>query len=444
MERITTEPGEAPDLIVVDGYNLREELPAIRTVKGREPLVFTPVLLLIGQREEIPFASELLEWTDDLLRVPIKKAELQLRVQQLLRARLYSQNATRQKREVQAREQNYRRLTESSPEAVLVYDGEKIVLANSRARQLFDVEEDGALQSRTLEFLIAEDSCVLIQNQIRAVLERDDPTIRSKDVVLRTEEEKEVHVEVRAAPTRYEGERMVQLTFRDVTERRIREKQLLILDRILQHDLRKDITSTRGWADLLDEGSDLERGTRRIRTASNHMLETLRAAGALQEALRKGEEIQLCPVEICPAVREAADIVQMRHDQAQVSLTSEVHPQTVVQANDLIGSVFENLIANAVRHNDQPTPEVEVGLRRFEDAVRVSVADNGPGIPDHRREKIFQEGVQHLESDGMGLGLTLVDLLVAHYEGDVQVCSNQPRGTCFAVSLRALPGNELG
>ncbi len=68
-------------------------------------------------------------------------------------------------------------------------------------------------------------------------------------------------------------------------------------------------------------------------------------------------------------------------------------------------------------------------------AVQVRVADNGPGIPDDRKEEIFDEGETGVDSDSTGLGLFLVHTLVERYEGTVWIEDNEPEGRVFVVEL---------
>jgi signal transduction histidine kinase len=65
------------------------------------------------------------------------------------------------------------------------------------------------------------------------------------------------------------------------------------------------------------------------------------------------------------------------------------------------------------------------------------IADNGPGVPDEQKERIFEEGEKGIDSEDTGLGLHLVRTLVDRYGGDVRVEDNEPEGSVFvAESLR--------
>lgn len=106
-----------------------------------------------------------------------------------------------------------------------------------------------------------------------------------------------------------------------------------------------------------------------------------------------------------------------------------------VVADDMLAAVFRNLLTNAIVHNDTEAPEITVGVETVDDRAEVSIADNGPGIPDEQKQQIFAEGEMGLESGGTGIGLYLVDTLVDRYGGDSHVRDNEPSGAIFVVKL---------
>jgi signal transduction histidine kinase len=110
-------------------------------------------------------------------------------------------------------------------------------------------------------------------------------------------------------------------------------------------------------------------------------------------------------------------------------------PDVEVVGNDMLGSVFRNLLRNATQHNDKTPPEVTVSAAEHDDIVEVRIADNGPGVPDAQKDEIFGRGEKGLESSGAGIGLYLVQSLVDTYGGDVFVEDNDPEGAVFVVEL---------
>jgi sensor histidine kinase regulating citrate/malate metabolism len=92
-------------------------------------------------------------------------------------------------------------------------------------------------------------------------------------------------------------------------------------------------------------------------------------------------------------------------------------------------------LKNAIQHNDKPVPEVSVAVEVTDDTAVVQVADNGPGVPDDRKDSIFGKGQKGLDSEGAGIGLYLVQTLVDRYDGAVWVTDNDPTGAVFTVEL---------
>jgi signal transduction histidine kinase len=110
-------------------------------------------------------------------------------------------------------------------------------------------------------------------------------------------------------------------------------------------------------------------------------------------------------------------------------------PTTTVKADEMLDSVVHNLLTNAVVHNDSDTPEIEVSMNTHGDSVTLQIADNGPGIPEDKKDSIFAKGEKGLNSSGTGLGLYLIRTLVEQYGGSVDVADNQPQGSVFTVEL---------
>jgi signal transduction histidine kinase len=145
-------------------------------------------------------------------------------------------------------------------------------------------------------------------------------------------------------------------------------------------------------------------------------------------------EADVSPVGLRSVLESEVSEVRSNYDNALVTVDGAT-PSVQILADDMLGSVFRNLLTNAVQHNDKEVPEVTVSTEERDDTALVKVADNGPGIADERKAEIFEEGERGLDSSGTGLGLYLVDTLVERYGGDIRVEDNDPQGTVFAVSL---------
>jgi two-component system nitrogen regulation sensor histidine kinase NtrY len=102
---------------------------------------------------------------------------------------------------------------------------------------------------------------------------------------------------------------------------------------------------------------------------------------------------------------------------------------------DQIRRVFINLIDNAVEAlNQHGQIVVETVYETGGSTVRLSIADNGPGIPADERDKLFMP-YYSTKKRGSGLGLAIVRRIVAEHGGTIDVSDHQPRGTRFTIEL---------
>ena len=248
----------------------------------------------------------------------------------------------------------------------------------------------------------------------------------------------QVDIEFRLTPILEDGESLgAVVVARDVTERRQLREQLVYLHQILRHDLRNDLAVIQGWAESLqsDGSSENDDAVDRILSAVNHGTEITESARDLVKAIsRQDQHYELSPVSLNDALEGELDHVATMYPEADIAMTDEP-PEISVRADVMLSSVFRNLLVNAIIHNDAESPTVRVGVDRRGESVTVTVADNGPGIPDSQIESIFERYTKGAESAGAGVGLSLVMELVSLYDGSITVTDNEPTGAVFTVEL---------
>ncbi|WP_070364422.1 two-component system sensor histidine kinase NtrB [Halodesulfurarchaeum formicicum] len=238
------------------------------------------------------------------------------------------------------------------------------------------------------------------------------------------------------------GQRGQLLVLREITERKAREEvlqtqrdDLEVLNTMMRHDIRNDLQLATAYADLLEDdvAEDNQAYLDQIQSAATEAIDITKSARDVTEVLLSaGGETN--PVRLDTVLEAEVAEVSEAYDSGTIELREAVDP-VQIEADDMLESVFRNLLTNAVEHNDTDRPEVEVATEIGADTVRISVADDGPGIPPEERESIFAKGETGLESDGTGLGLYLVQTLVDRYDGRVWIEDNEPRGAVFVVEL---------
>jgi signal transduction histidine kinase len=172
-----------------------------------------------------------------------------------------------------------------------------------------------------------------------------------------------------------------------------------------------------------------------IQGSSEHVVELTKNVRTLMTAILEDEAIETQATDAGRVIRTQLSQARERFDDATFELDGDLPDGCQVQANEMLSSVFTNLFNNAIQHNDKEACHVTVSVDRTDDALRVRVADDGPGIPEDRRDDLFGRGVKGLDSPGTGVGLYLVDTLVDRYGGSVRIGDNDPEGAVFTVEL---------
>jgi PAS domain S-box-containing protein len=239
------------------------------------------------------------------------------------------------------------------------------------------------------------------------------------------------------------GEDAVLGYARDVTdlkeyERTLEQQRdsLTLLNQVVRHDIRNQLMVVESYTELLEDSLPDDQS----RTYARTVIEAAKQATEITETAKDVTDVLLqvgndrTPMSLRGELSGQIEKVRTDQDRATVSVDGSIHDVTVL-ADDLLEAVFRNLLTNAVVHNNEDVAEIAVSTRVSDDAVRVSIADNGPGIEDKHKEQIFQEGEKGLESGGTGVGLYLVKTLVDRYGGDVWVEDNEPTGSVFVVEL---------
>src|SRR5215472_1778770 len=104
--------------------------------------------------------------------------------------------------------------------------------------------------------------------------------------------------------------------------------------------------------------------------------------------------------------------------------------------------VFYNLLLNACQAAPPGAAEVEVKIVESPGGVEVTIRDNGSGIPEHLRAKIFEPFASFGKENGTGLGLTIVEKLLSEHGGTIELVDPSPGRTTFKVVLRLDAGPE--
>ena len=224
-----------------------------------------------------------------------------------------------------------------------------------------------------------------------------------------------------------------------------REKLRADLLRAISHDLRTPLTSISGNAQLLMNGSlPLDDAQKQklyvdIFEDSAWLINLVENLLSITRIDNKMLSLNLKPELISDLIDEAVAHSQHRakHHRLRISEGDEL---LMVRVDaPLIVQVLVNLIDNAVKYTPEGT-DIVISATSKNTEVIISVADNGPGIADDVKPRLFEMffTAGSIRSDarrGLGLGLALCRAIVTAHGGDIRVTDNVPQGSVFTFSL---------
>ena len=219
----------------------------------------------------------------------------------------------------------------------------------------------------------------------------------------------------------------------------------------VSHEFRTPLAAIEGYATLLQDeaASDEERA----QYAERILLSTRRLSVLVGDVLllSKTERRGILPPPISyrldEQVREALLAQETAWTDRQIEFDVELCEVTYEGQESLLYHVFSNLISNAVKYAPMGG-QVRLSLSEEAETVTFTVEDNGPGIPEEERTRIFRkfyraDGAR--SSSGNGLGLALVKNVLETVGGQIAVSDVQPHGARFTVPLpkRAKDGAHM-
>ncbi len=235
--------------------------------------------------------------------------------------------------------------------------------------------------------------------------------------------------------------------FRDVTERKLVDRMKQELISTVSHEHRTPLTSIIASLGLLDSGrmaGDPERIHELVAVALRNSNRLLQLINNLldQQKLEDGKmTFKIENVGVVPVVSEVIEDIRSFADMLNIELHLEIAEPELTARGDYerLGQILSNLLSNAIKFSP-PGDAVTIVCRGERDRALISVSDNGPGIPQDFRGRLFEKFTQFdasatRRSGGSGLGLSIARGLAEGMDGRIVLDSSISRGATFHVEL---------
>ncbi|HET7369202.1 MAG TPA: response regulator [Gammaproteobacteria bacterium] len=271
--------------------------------------------------------------------------------------------------------------------------------------------------------------------------------------VLRAKAEVFVDLQARTHEVQLQAERLRELERRETERRIITERERWEAERlreesrnkdqflaVLAHELRNPLSPIVTGIKLLEKYGRQHDGLDRVREMMDRQAAHLiRLIDDLLDVARISSgkiNVEIKHIDLAESLKQAADSVEslLAEKDHKLTIAPMTEAMTVAADADRLTQVIANLLNNAVRYTDQGG-RIELSCERDGNEAMIRVTDNGQGISKEMHEKIFEQFVQgDSRGRGLGLGLALVQRLVAMHGGRVSADSAGPgHGSTFTV-----------
>ncbi|MFT3696931.1 MAG: ATP-binding protein [Kofleriaceae bacterium] len=314
-------------------------------------------------------------------------------------------------------------------QGVIAIDGErKIEMLNEAARRMLGVQSSLVGES-LLEFV--------------RVPELRDLVDHTNDASAEVQLPNGPRALIRAARTWGRAGRVLLLE--DVTNVRKLESVRRDFVANVSHELRTPVAVIRANAETLQAGAknDPQMATKLIDGLHRNAERLARILADLLDLSRldAGQyRLDLAPTSVLSVTEQSLTAVEPQAQARKIEVSVDIPKHIEVRADaKALDQILVNLIDNGVKYT-QPEGHVWVEAKPHGNAIRIEVRDDGPGISDKHRARVFErfyraDPSRSREAGGTGLGLSIVKHLVESMGGEVGVEPNTPRGSIFWLQL---------
>jgi len=217
----------------------------------------------------------------------------------------------------------------------------------------------------------------------------------------------------------------------DITERKKMEdaqiklsEALKMVNKILRHDVLNDLTVMRGSIEMYTKIKDDKLLSNALKSIDKSV-SLIKQMRELESVATSGDK--LYPIDLKKAIYNVLE---------KYNIKFKVEGECTVYGDVALNSVIDNIISNAIKHGKADTIEISMTECEKGNLCEIRIADNGTGIPEKIKDKIFTEQFAYGDNRGSGLGLYIASKTIERYGGSIWAEDNFPNGAVFVLKLK--------
>lgn len=428
------------DCCVFDAPRFDRVAGTIQNKRGTDKPVFLPFVLLLGENTLETTTEDVYDYVDDVIELPVKKRTLFARIRNLVERRQAAVQLADRERQLEETVDDLKlkeQAMDAAPVGITIDDiddsGEtSLVYANE---QFSDLTGYGpSILGENCRLLQGEETDPETTAKIREAIDSRQPV--SVDILNYRKSGQKFWNKLDISPVRdSEGTVTHFVGFQmDITDRKIRERRLEVMNRLLSHNLRNKMNLIEGHIGLLkNEFADenLPQSLAEVEEAATSLMELADTVHKVQRVTEIAGSADV--ISVRDRVTQIVSAFEDRFPDVTYDVTLSDDDGCEVAVSGMTAAIEEG-IENAVKHNDNPNPTVEIRVeRRSDNWIDIEIEDNGPGMPKQELE-VLQEGETPIKH-GNRLGIWLMYWVVSKAGGHFSVSEADPKGTIVSLSV---------
>ena len=428
----------------MDGFDV------CKIIKHDYKLDFIPVIMLTALTSRDDHQKGIEVGADDFLKKPADRFELDKKITALLRIKEQHDSLLRD------RNKAYEYLDYVGVLIAVLDRNYKLVHINLKGADILGYNRNNIINRDWIDLIVSESYAGSVKKKCDMLLNgiMHEEVCSEYPIMTITRKEKLFKWHYSVLKDAKGNITNILMSGEDITEKRKDEIKLMEYARelqksneikdlftdVLRHDLLNPAGLIKSFTELLEETATSEKQERiieNIKRSNLKLIELIENAAKLAK-LESIDEMAFVRTDLCSMIETVGNSFEQTLDNQDMKLIFEMPETCFALANPMIEGVLTNLISNAIKYSPDNTT-ITVKVEDMADKWKISVADQGDGVPDNDKEAVFTRFNRlHKENiKGSGIGLAIVKRIMDLHGEKVGVIDNpQGQGSIFWFTLK--------